>query len=268
MKGSSFPIQIMGIAFDAKSSFMRGPRLAPARIYDELLSFAYNPYSERLVDVLCPSASSYAGDIAPDNYGEINSLIKANMKPDHRYLFVGGDHSISYPIVDAAHSVYGDFHLLHFDAHSDLYDELAGDRYSHACPFARIMEDRLTLSLTQVGIRTITPHQKDQADKYSVEVIAMKDLSLFDPLSLRGPIYISLDIDVFDPAFAPGVSHREAAGLDPRTLISWLQAIDQPIVGADIVEYNPLRDISGITASLCYKLVKEMLDLMIRNPLD
>ena len=90
----------------------------------------------------------------------------------------------------------------------------------------------------------------------------MQELDQFDPSALEGPVYISLDVDVFDPAYAPGVSHQEAGGISSRELINWLQKIKVPVIGADIVEYNPMRDKEGITAALCSKLMKEMIQLM------
>lgn len=263
----SNPTHILGISFDAKSSFMRGAAQAPGRIRNELLSSAYNPFAESMREVLSPDWSTFEGIITPGSFQDIAPMTRERLKKNERYLFIGGDHAISYPLLQAQTELHGNLHILHFDAHGDLYDSLEGDRYSHACPFARILEDGLALSLTQVGIRTMTPQQQKVADQHGAHVVPMRNYREFDPSKLSGPLYISLDIDVFDPAFAPGVSHREAGGLDARTLIDWLQEISVPIVGADIVEYNPLRDPSGITVSLCYKLVKEILDAMARNPL-
>jgi arginase family enzyme len=153
--------------------------------------------------------------------------------------------------------------LVQFDAHPDLYDEFEGNRYSHACPFARILEERLVGRLVQVGIRTMNGHQRAQAHKFGVEVIDMRAWSAGDRPAVSGPVYVSLDMDVFDPAFAPGVSHREPGGLSVRDVLSVLETFAGALIGADVVEYNPSQDIAGITAPVCAKLVKELASHML-----
>ena len=187
------------------------------------------------------------------------------MEKNRRLFSIGGDHSITYPLVKAYSQFYKDFHILHFDAHSDLYDEYEGDKYSHACPFARIMEDKLTLRLMQIGIRTLNIHQRQQAEKYNVEILEMKDFNINELPKLTKPVYISLDMDAIDPAFAPGISHHEPGGLSSRQLIDVLHTIDVPVIGADLVEYNPNRDVSDITVALAAKLMKEIISKMIVN---
>jgi arginase len=114
---------------------------------------------------------------------------------------------------------------------------------SHTCPFARIMEEGLADRLIQVGLRSVNDHHREQFKRFDVEAIEAGRCD--EPLrfELTTPVYISMDIDALDPAYAPGVSHREPGGLTPRQVINWIHTIDQPIVGADIVEYNPRRDI-------------------------
>src|SRR5205809_1102629 len=141
---------------------------------------------------------------------------------------------------------------------ADLDAEFEGDRYSHACPFARIMEERLADRLVQVGIRTLTAVQRVQAERYGVEVIDMRAWVAGRRPTLHEPVYVSIDLDAFDPAFAPGVSHREPGGLTAREVLTVLHGLSVPLVGADIVEFNPAQDPSGMTATLCAKLVKEV----------
>ncbi len=117
-------------------------------------------------------------------------------------------------------------------------------------------------SLTQVGIRTLNDHQREQADRFGVDIIEMKDFEQAT-LFLQGPLYISLDLDALDPAYAPGVSHHEPGGMTTRQLIELLHAIEVPVVGADIVECNPTRDINNMTAMVGYKLMKELIELML-----
>ena len=125
------------------------------------------------------------------------------------------------------------------------------------------MESGLAKRLVQVGIRTINRHQREQANKFGVEVIEARSLPAYDRLKCSGPVYISFDLDVLDPAFAPGVSHREPGGMSVRGAIAHLHAIEGAIVGADLVEYNPVQDISDVTATVAAKILKEMLGTMI-----
>jgi arginase family enzyme len=128
------------------------------------------------------------------------------------------------------------------------------------------MENGLAKRLVQIGIRTMNGHQREQAERFGVEVIGMPDLPALERLKkLTGPIYVSFDMDVLDPAFAPGISHREPGGMSVREAISHLHAIAGPIVGADIVEYNPQQDVSQLTAMVGAKILKEILGKMIRG---
>ena len=149
----------------------------------------------------------------------IGSLLDQNFRP----IALGGDHAITYPVVKAFAKKYPRLSLLHFDAHPDIYDEFQGNRYSHACPFARIMEEELVERLVQVGIRTATGHQRKQIERFGVEVVEMKDFSDDLRLEFDTPVYVSFDIDGLDPAFAPGVSHREPGGLSTRQALNVIQ---------------------------------------------
>jgi arginase family enzyme len=125
------------------------------------------------------------------------------------------------------------------------------------------MEAGLAKRLVQVGIRTINQHQREQAQKFGVEVNEMRGLPACDRLKADGPVYITFDMDVLDPAFAPGISHREPGGMSVREAIAHLHSIHGAIVGADIVEHNPVRDISGMTATVAAKILKEILGKML-----
>jgi agmatinase len=174
-------------------------------------------------------------------------------------ICLGGDHSVTFPIVRAVHAHVGPVNILHIDAHPDLYDELGGNRRSHASPFARIMETGLATRLVQVGIRTLNQHQREQANRYGVEIIPMRDFSVESVPILDGPLYISIDLDGIDPAYAPGVSHHEPGGLSVREVLNILARQTAQIAGADVVELNPGRDINGMTAAVAAKLCKELM---------
>ena len=196
-------------------------------------------------------------------YFEIEKITGKHLEAGYKLLTLGGDHSITFPILKAFHESYPALDVLHIDAHPDLYHEYDNDPFSHASPFARIMENGLAARLVQVGVRTLNTHQAEQAEKFNVEIHQMKELNLQRISRFENPLYVSLDMDSFDPAFAPGVSHQEPGGLSSREVISLLQDIDAEIVGADIVEYNPHRDLQQMTGYLAVKLVKEILGKMM-----
>ncbi|MEM7372594.1 MAG: agmatinase [Bacteroidota bacterium] len=252
------PIQLLGLPFDAKSSFLRGAAQAPDLIRQTLHNGSSNYLAENGIHILEDIDLKDIGNVIVQDYQQLFQALAGHMRPDVPTVSLGGDHSITYPIVKALHDKRGTFDLLLFDAHTDLYEEFEGDRYSHACPFARIMEDGLVSRLVQVGIRSMTKHQHQQAGRYGVEIIPMRELDRMDTLSFANPLYVSIDLDGFDPAFAPGVSHHEPGGLVPRDIINFLHQLDAQIIGADIVEYNPIRDHAGITAALAAKLLKEL----------
>ena len=189
----------------------------------------------------------------------ISTLLSDGLAP----IALGGDHSITYPIVKAFARKFPDLSILHFDAHPDIYDEFQGNRYSHACPFARIMEEKLVKRLVQVGIRTATTHQREQIKKFGLEVVEMRDWKHGLAFEFDTPVYISFDVDALDPAFAPGVSHREPGGLSTRQAIDLIQRIRGQVVGADIVEFNPRMDPLHVTGTVCAKLLKEIAARML-----
>ncbi|MCH8276098.1 MAG: arginase family protein, partial [Bacteroidetes bacterium] len=172
-------------------------------------------------------------------------------------------HSITYPILRAYSRKYSQLTVVQLDAHPDLYDELDGNRLSHACPFARVMEEKLISRLMQIGVRTMNPHQRHQAERFLVEIVEARLWSLEALATIDGPVYLTLDLDVLDPAFAPGVSHHEPGGLTTRDVLGIIQKMPGKIVGADIVEYNPDRDPVGVTAMVGAKFLKEIVARML-----
>ena len=263
-------IKLIGIPYDANSSFLKGPSFAPQRIRLMDVEGSANAYAENGLEIKEGVNYTDCGDISFENtnaakaFKTIQKRIKKLLKDDSKVLSLGGDHSVSYPIISAFADKYDGLNILHLDAHADLYDDFDNNPFSHASPFARLMESGKINSLTQVGIRTLNTHQKEQADKFGVKVIEMKDFNLDFIKDLKGPLYISLDLDVLDPAFAPGISHHEPGGMNTRDLISIIQNISVEVVGADIVEYNPVRDIHNMTAMVGYKMMKELMAKMVK----
>jgi agmatinase len=259
-------VVVQGVCFDANSSFKRGAAGGPTAIREALFCGSANLCAECGFDLGASSRWQDAADLKPvsgaDMLTRVEQRVLQLLGHEARVLCLGGDHSITFPILRAYGHRYPGINILHLDAHPDLYDELAGNRYSHACPFARIMEEGLAGRLVQVGIRTMNRHQRRQARRFGVEVVEMSAWhDRFRP-HFDGPVYLSIDLDVLDPAFAPGVSHHEPGGLSTRDVIGLLQRIDAPVVGAHIVEYNPDRDIAGMTAMVAAKLLKEVVSLM------
>lgn len=261
-------VTILGIPFDENSSFLRGPALAPAKIREAFHSDSANYFTESCInlkdhlDVRDKGDVVFKAGVSPIAIIELE--VSSALQQTDKLFLLGGDHSITFPVIKGFYSRFKDLTILHIDAHGDLYDNFENNPHSHASPFARIMEKGLVKRLVQVGIRTMTKHQREQADRFGVEVTEMKNWSPDFRLKADGPIYISLDIDAIDPAFAPGVSHHEPGGFSSRDVISLLQNIKGNVVGADLVEFNPTRDSSGITAMLAAKLYKEMIDVLLR----
>ena len=253
---------LIGIPYDASSSFKRGAADAPPRIREALHSAAGNPWAERMVKSAAPDRLDDLGDLMLPPMGEARDLIERAIGELSRarrpFIALGGDHSITYPILKALRPQEPALTVLQIDAHPDLYDEFEGDRYSHACPFARAMEEGLADRLVQVGIRAMTGHGRDQARRFGVEQIDMRAWADGARPSTSGRVYVSIDLDGLDPAFAPGVSHREPGGLAVRELLMLLDTLGGEIIGADIVEFNPHTDVGGLTAEVAAKLVKEL----------
>lgn len=264
-----YKIAILGVPFDEKSSYLRGAAGGPAAIRKVSTGRCYCGFTELGVNLEDDTVLVDAGDV--DTSGDVDKTFHLTEKAVAAILdkgavpiVLGGDHSITYPVLKAFARFIKPLDVLHFDAHPDLYDDLYGDRLSHACPFARVVEDGLAASVVQVGVRAITAAHRAKALKAGVRMIEMKDIH--DPLHLRfgNPVYISFDLDALDPAFAPGVSHHEPGGLTTRQALQAIQSLKGRIVGMDIVELNPSRDPSAITAAAAFKILKETAGRIVR----
>ena len=230
-------------------------------------SEAGNPYTEAGIRLrLCENVVD-AGDAPLLEDGEdrttIETFVSHQLEFGRRMLSLGGDHSITFPIVRAFARRYPKLNLVHFDAHPDLYSTFGGNRFSHACPFARILESADIGSLIQIGIRTMTPSQREVAERYGVRVFGPDELDEARKALPGGEVYVTLDLDGIDPAFAPGVSHREPGGLSVRDALKLVAAIPGNVVGADVVELNPDCDVDGLTAAVAAKFAREFMGRML-----
>jgi arginase len=262
-------LALLGIPNDDNSSYLKGASEAPPLIRRELLCDAYSSWSETGFDLGEPQRLVDHGDIdfdpASDSWERIESEVDRALAEGHPLICLGGDHAITHPILRAVRLRHPRLTILHIDAHPDIYHAYQGNPRSHASPFARIMEERLADRLIQVGLRTINDHHREQFERFGVEVIEPRHWGDDIGRGITTPVYISMDIDALDPAFAPGVSHREPGGLSTRQVIDLLHTIDQPIVAADIVEYNPRCDVANVTALVAAKLVKEIGGMMLKT---
>ena len=267
MKSSPI-VAILGIPFDDNSSFLRGSAAGPDAIREKLHSGSSNLTSESGLDLERSTDWEDVGDVEFSKgitpFDAIHKHVELILRQERRILALGGDHSILYPVMMATAKKYDELTVIHIDAHPDLYDELDGNRFSHACPAARIMESCPNVRMVQVGIRTLNAHQRAQAEKFGVEIVTA-EMGIQAMPVLDGPLYVSLDLDVLDPAFAPGVSHHEPGGFSTREVLRLLGNLPDQIVGADIVELNPSRDVAGITAAVGAKMLKELLAKMLRS---
>src|SRR2546425_127301 len=171
---------LLGLPYDGSSSFLKGTAAAPPLIRQALHSPAGNPWTETGVDLGAAGALGDAGDVpfggsAAEARAKIEEAVRTLLESGGRPIVLGGDHSVTYPIVRAVRWFHPRLSILHFDAHPDLYPEFEGDRYSHACPFARIMEERLTDRLVQVGIRTLYAGPRAQGVRHREEGLVGRD---------------------------------------------------------------------------------------------
>ena len=258
---------LIGLPTDRHSSYLRGPAKGPAFVRAALACDGTTIASEDGHELGRDLIINDCGDAplreADGDDDIIERSILAPLRAGHCPISIGGDHSVTYPVLRAVRAHAPKLTIIHVDAHPDLYDEFEGDRFSHACPFARIMEEGLADRLVQVGIRAATGHQRAQARRFGVEVIDMRHVRDDLRIALDTPVYISVDLDVLDPAFVPGVSHREPGGMSVRQLLSLLQSLEAPVVAADVVELNPRNDQTGGSAIVAGKVLRELLGVML-----
>ncbi|KAL6322968.1 hypothetical protein AAG906_022871 [Vitis piasezkii] len=250
---------LLGVPLGHNSSFLQGPAFAPPRIREAIWCGSTNATTEEEIR-----------DCGVDDdrlMKIISESVKLVMEEDPlRPLVLGGDHSISFPVVRAvSEKIGGPVDILHLDAHPDIYHSFEGNKYSHASPLPGSWRV-VMLVLLQVGLRSITSEGREQGKRFGVEQYEMRTFSrdrhILENLKLgegvKG-VYISLDVDCLDPAFAPGVSHIEPGGLSFRDVLNIVHNLQADVVAADVVEFNPQRDtVDGMTAMVAAKLVREL----------
>ncbi len=263
-------VAVVGVPLDENSSFLRGAAFAPSKIREALVEGSSNMSTELNVDLKSNSEWHDLGDLdlgtGDQAFAQIEKAIMMILDRGAKALILGGDHSVTFPVAKSFAQAHRGLTVLDFDAHPDLYEDYEGNRRSHASPFARLLEANQNIKLIQVGIRAATPHQREQAKRYGVRMLEMKDWPPPRMPQIKGKVYISLDLDSLDPAFAPGVSHHETGGLSARDVLMVIHGLEADIVGADIVELNPTRDLNGMTARVASKFYKELVGRMLEPP--
>ena len=253
---------IFGIPYDATQSFRSGSRFAPNAIREASWNLeSYSMYFD--LDLSFPKISD-AGNINVD--GDFNQILQRTShflsKTKAFPIAIGGEHTISYACVRDLKDVC----YLTFDAHLDLRDEFDGSKFNHACTVRRIYEkyEKGEVNrIIQIGVRSGTAEERDFARKKGIEVYYAWDVLEGDidwilrRLEDYERIYISLDMDAFDPAFAPGVSAPEPFGLSPIHFLKLIDELSDRIVGFDVVEVIP--DSNRITQTLAAKLIAEVI---------
>lgn len=263
------PIAILGLPFDGTCSYKPGCRFGPQSIRDA--SWGLEEYCPELDAELDGEKIEDLGDLrlpisgasrVVDQIYETASELLANNK---RLMCFGGEHLVTYPLVKAYAEKYPEITLLHFDAHADLRDNYLGERLSHAAAISLCLSVIDPDSLKQFGIRSGTRDEFDLIRKHETLHPVNAEGAAKALSGSTGPLYITVDIDVFDPGLAPGTGTPEPGGVSYSDFSSCLRGIaaaGRPIVGCDVVEVSPPCDPAGITAVLGAKIARRLLMLM------
>ncbi|AAZ54096.1 agmatinase [Thermobifida fusca YX] len=274
-------IAVVGIPFDSGVSYRPGARFGPAAIREA--SRLLRPYNPGLdVSPFAEVQVADGGDIAVNPFAikEAIATVEASaselLSQGTRLVTLGGDHTIALPLLRAVHRVHGPVALLHFDAHLDTWDTYFGEPYTHGTPFRRAVEEGIldTEALTHVGIRGPLYGKKDLEDdrRFGFGIVTAADVmrrgvdEIADMVRQRignRPLYVSVDIDVLDPAHAPGTGTPEAGGLTSRELLELLRGLAScNLVGADVVEVSPAYDHAQITATAAAHVAYDLVSLL------
>lgn len=267
-------LAFVGLPDDSQSTYRRGCSKAPDRIRMAYDGHCYNATTESGVDLAervtdfgnLPSLDLWA--TTAENYSKFARSLFAAVKIP---FFAGGDHAVTVPVVEALGVLENSVHIVQIDAHPDLYQEYDASRTSHACTAARLLEMDHVQTLTQIGVRTLNATQLQVAERYPtrLRIVSAReytakgtDLSHISESSL---VYVTLDLDALDPAYAPGVSHPVPGGLTSREVLDLIQALPGRLVGMDAVEVNPNTDLNDRTAILAAKCLHEAMGIALRQ---
>jgi len=274
-------IAVVGIPFDSGVSFRPGARFGPSHVRESSrLLRPYNPAQD--VSPFAAAQVVDAGDIPANPFdieaavAEIETAATALGDRVERIVTVGGDHTIALPLLRAVTKKHGPVAVLHFDAHLDTWDTYFGAPVTHGTPFRRASEEGL-IDLTascHVGTRgpLYSKQDLDDDERLGFSIVSSVDIEVDGVEAAIArmrrrigdrPLYISIDIDVLDPAHAPGTGTPEAGGMTSRELLRMLRALsDRNVVGADVVEVSPAYDHAQVTGIAASHVVYELVSLM------
>lgn len=273
-------VALLGIPFDGGTSYRPGSRFAPREIRQHSsLIRPYNPALQVSPFEVLRVADVGDVDVNPigieDTFARVEQAVGALHDAKVIPLCVGGDHSLSLPLLRALVRRHGPVGMVHVDSHQDMWDEYFGNKYFHGTPFRRAVEEGLldTKRVVQIGIRgpVYADTDFDFARRHGIRWVTAQQLAregltwAIDQLRVvhGGPVYLSFDIDGVDPAFAPGTGTPEVGGLTSREALELVRAlVGVPLVGADVVEVSPPYDHAGITSLLAATLVFEILSVI------
>lgn len=260
---------IYGMPMDYTVSFRPGSRFGPGRIREASVGLEeYSPYMDRHLEEV---AYHDAGDIlfpfgnAAKSLDLIEGYIDQLLKDGKFPLGLGGEHLVTWPILKAIHKVYPDLALIHIDAHADLRTEYEGEVLSHSTPVRKACDLLGAENVYSFGIRS---GMREEFEFARTSGMTMEKFEVAEPLKkylpqLAGrPVYVTIDIDVLDPAYAPGTGTAEAGGISSKELLEAIQSIAQSdlnVVGADLVEVAPPYDSGEQTSIAASKFIREML---------
>ena len=277
---------VVGIPWDISSSYRIGSAKAPTKIRAATTGDLYNPYTEKGLNIQDKWKIFDCGDIkiSTNKESEVKEQVVKTIKPlsekIKNFLFLGGDHLATYFSVCALTKLnaFSDkkIGILYLDSHPDLYNDYKGNPYSHACVLRRILDESPINpeNIYQVGIRAATPDQLEFIDKAGISMVSTDEILKRGVKSVTDQVnkifkdsvdlvYLSIDLDVLDPAFVPGVGNPEPGGISTSQLIQIIKNIDSlPIFSFDIVELNPTYDHNQITAFTAAKIIKETLGIL------
>lgn len=259
-------VVLFGVPFDGTTSFRPGTRFAMQAIRPD--SYGLETYSPYLNADLEDYQIFDGGDLElpfgnTENVMEqIHQYCKNVLQANKKFYMVGGEHLVSLPAIQAAYEKYPDLHVIHLDAHTDLRDEYMGERLSHASVIRRCHDFLGDERIYQFGIRSGTKEEFEWANTHThLEKFTLNTLQQTIEKLKEVPVYITIDLDILDPAFFAGTGTPEPGGITYRELLDAIQQFQtlQHIVSADVVELSPQYDPSGASTAMACKTIREML---------
>ncbi|MEO0093751.1 MAG: agmatinase [candidate division WOR-3 bacterium] len=257
-------IVTVGVPFDRTSSYIPGSRFAPAQIRNAFENVeSYSPYQKKDLTAL----EIYdAGDIVfpiattKPSLKRIQQIAERHLRKKKRILAIGGEHTITISLIRAHQKYFPELKVVQFDAHADWRDEYLGEKICHATAMRRVSEIVGTERLFQVGIRSMAKEEAEKKD--NIFQLSQQIDDVVRKLS-DAPVYITLDIDILDISVMPAVATPEPGGFSFSELVSAITKLSRcKIVGADLVEYNPLAAPALAYAATAAVLIREMLILL------